>query len=101
MAAKSKRAYTLSTQSQLMYLLTRLCRVKWNGREIRNAFQTAVALAEYEVIKDEEGTVLLKESHLSSVVKMSADFKDYLEKLHLADENKRAQRQGLRYDEER
>lgn len=75
--------------------------LKWNGREIRNAFQTAVALAEYESIKDEEGKILLNESHLSAIVKMSADFKNYLEKVHLADENKRAQRQGLRFDEER
>ena len=58
--------------------------------EIYTAFQTAVALAEYEAEKDEEGKILLKDTHLSSIVAMSKDFKDYLVKLHGADEEKRA-----------
>jgi hypothetical protein len=84
--------------------------VKWNGREIRNGkllciyrlkrvaptntssgFQTAVALAEHEADKDSEGKILVKETHLSSIVKMSREFQEYLTELHMADENKRAE----------
>jgi hypothetical protein len=65
--------------------------LKWNGREIRNAFQTAVSLAEYEAEKDEEGTILVTEDHLRAVVELSKDFKDYLNELHIMDEDKRAE----------
>lgn len=37
--------------------------VKWNGREIRNAIQTAVALAQYEARKS-KSQVILKAKHL-------------------------------------
>jgi SpoVK/Ycf46/Vps4 family AAA+-type ATPase len=72
--------------------------LKWNGREIRNAFQTAVSLAEYEAEKDEEGTILVTEDHLRAVVELSKDFKDYLNELHIVDEEKRAQNRFERVD---
>ncbi|KAK7710327.1 hypothetical protein SLS64_005912 [Diaporthe eres] len=72
--------------------------VKWNGREIRNAFQTAVSLAEYEDERDEEGKILLTDEHLRSVVELSRDFKEYLSKLHKGDEEKRALRRYERLD---
>jgi hypothetical protein len=55
------------------------------------AFQTAVSLAEYEAEKDEEGTILVTEDHLRAVVELSKDFKDYLNELHIMDEDKRAE----------
>ncbi|EHK97884.1 hypothetical protein M7I_6382 [Glarea lozoyensis 74030] len=68
--------------------------VRWNGREIRNAFQTAVALAEYEDVRDEEGRVVLTDGHLRSIVDMSRSFKRYLDETHGADEEKRAAMEG-------
>ena len=56
------------------------------------AFQTAVSLAEYEDERDSENRILLTHGHLRSVVALSKDFKEYLDKLHKADEDKRAQR---------
>ncbi|KAK5625866.1 hypothetical protein RRF57_001582 [Xylaria bambusicola] len=50
--------------------------LKWNGREIRNAFQTAVSLAEYDVEKDEDGKIIITDDHLRAVVELSRDFKD-------------------------
>jgi hypothetical protein len=47
----------------------------WNGREIRNAFSTAVALAEDENQRDADDRIMLYEHHLRPVVKMSAQFK--------------------------
>jgi len=65
--------------------------IEWNGREIRNAFQTAVALAEYEAeqklkklgkVEDdgEEKTleIELRQDHFEKVVEMSDNFKKYL-----------------------
>ncbi|RFU76758.1 tob3 member of aaa-atpase family [Trichoderma arundinaceum] len=52
--------------------------LKWNGREIRNAMQTALALAESD--SNEEGlpTITIGEKHIRAVVKMSKGFKDYI-----------------------
>ncbi|KAJ5013558.1 hypothetical protein K4K57_002569 [Colletotrichum sp. SAR 10_99] len=77
---------------------TRKQGLKWNGREIRNAFQTAVALAEYEADKDSEGKIMVKDDHLRAVVELSKDFKDYLNDLHLRDEGKRAEHRHERLD---
>ncbi|KAK1831670.1 hypothetical protein QBC39DRAFT_350605 [Podospora conica] len=73
--------------------------VQWNGREIRNALQTAVALAEFDAEKDEEGTILITDAHLKAVVELSADFKTYLNDLHRGDEAKRAERKYERLDD--
>ncbi|ORY14832.1 hypothetical protein BCR34DRAFT_559937 [Clohesyomyces aquaticus] len=73
--------------------------VKWNGREIRNAFQTAVALAEVEDSKDEQGRTVLKSEHVKQIVQMSSAFKKYLDTLHQGDETQRAKREGLRLDD--
>ncbi|TDZ54529.1 ATPase family AAA domain-containing protein 3B [Colletotrichum trifolii] len=72
--------------------------IKWNGREIRNAFQTAVALAEYDAEKDSEGRVKVTDNHLRAVVELSKDFKGYLDDLHTRDEGKRARQRMERLD---
>lgn len=88
-----------------------VCSMKWNGREIRNgksgitrlvqsrvhantvdeAFQTAVALSEFDGKKDEEGTILMTDDHFRPVMELSHDFKGYLNELHKRDEEKRAE----------
>ena len=60
--------------------------------------QTAVALADFEGATDEEGKILLKDTHIQQIVRMSSDFRDYLDTLHQGDESKRAERQRIRYD---
>ncbi|KAI6306758.1 hypothetical protein MCOR34_007871 [Pyricularia oryzae] len=72
--------------------------LEWNGREIRNAFQTAVALAEFESELDADGRIVVKHDHLRSVVELSRDFKSYLKDLHQGDEAKRALRYSERMD---
>ncbi|KAJ4293629.1 hypothetical protein N0V90_008913 [Kalmusia sp. IMI 367209] len=74
--------------------------LKWNGREIRNAFQTAVALAEHEARTADppKKTVLVKQVHLEQVVKMSAAFKSYMDNFK-GSEAKRAFLDGARMDE--
>jgi len=63
------------------------------------ALQTAVALAEYDAGKDEEGKILITDAHLKAVVELSADFKTYLNDLHRGDELKRAERKYERLDD--
>ncbi len=107
---------------------TEVASLKWNGREIRNgewdhftyflitfmeegmwrwranskcdtAFQTAVALADFDNETNEDGKIILRERHIQQIVHMSQEFKDYLNGLHRGDEAKRADRQRIRYDE--
>lgn len=62
---------------------------RWNGRQIRNAFQTAVALAEYEFHEKRQKCEqtgdqppirpALETHHFEAVAKTSAEFDDYLQ----------------------
>ncbi|KAF6232589.1 hypothetical protein HO173_009257 [Letharia columbiana] len=74
-------------------------KVSWNGREIRNAIQTAVALAEHEAKTSDppEGDVLLKTEHIQEVIEMSQGFKEYLTKFR-GDEARRALQAQARMD---
>lgn len=73
---------------------------KWNGREIRNAFQTAVALAEYRFAekknKKEDERAILEEQDFEQVCEMSASFKEYLVSMSGRDEVERARVEGSR-----
>lgn len=62
------------------------------------AFQTAVALAEYDAEKDSEGRIMVTDNHLRAVVELSKDFKGYLNDLHRRDEGKRAEDRYERLD---
>ncbi|KAK7741336.1 hypothetical protein SLS63_000889 [Diaporthe eres] len=72
--------------------------LKWNGREIRNAFQVAVALAEAQGQRDDKGRVLIKKEHIKATVDMSKEFSDYLNRVHKADLSKKAAMMGTRFD---
>ncbi|KAK7193192.1 ATPase family AAA domain-containing protein 3B 4 [Paraphaeosphaeria sporulosa] len=82
--------------------------LEWNGREIRNAFQTAVALAVNDSKEaNERGNknskpVIpeIKEKHLAQVVKLSTAFKKYMKAArHNKDESENAYYYGNRDDE--
>ena len=80
------------------YVEDKLAKLEWNGREIRNAFQTAVSLAFYDAQrkseervaktgkKDEKAKAVLKMDHLEQVVNMSNNFKDYMTRTHQGDD---------------
>ncbi|KAK6068113.1 ATPase protein, partial [Seiridium cupressi] len=61
--------------------------LRWNGREIRNALQTAVALAETEALDDGLEKVTVTDKHLRAVAKMSRGFKNFLHQRRLRDED--------------
>ncbi|KAI2622556.1 P-loop containing nucleoside triphosphate hydrolase protein [Hypoxylon sp. NC1633] len=69
--------------------------IPWNGREIRNAFQTAVALAYYEFSQKENKqpneVAVLTSKHFEKVRKLTLQFKEYLKDVNDGlDENQRA-----------
>ncbi|KAI9726367.1 MAG: hypothetical protein M1828_001641 [Chrysothrix sp. TS-e1954] len=76
--------------------------LNWNGREIRNAFNTMLALAEWDAREynrfDRQGRVEIRKDHLQQVAKMSSSFKDYLKSLRGIDEAKYAKFRMVRND---
>jgi len=76
-------------------------KVRWNGRQIRNACQTALALAEFEAqggdhrkIIDSNAVVKLSVKHLKIVSAAYLEFMVYLKKLYKFDHDRLAQKRG-------
>ncbi|KAI2896788.1 hypothetical protein CBS76997_9224 [Aspergillus niger] len=71
-----------------------ISKMQWNGREIRNASQTAVALAEYRFSqkpdKSKDDGPTLDQRDFEQVCNMTRDFKQYLTTVHGVDEEDRA-----------
>jgi SpoVK/Ycf46/Vps4 family AAA+-type ATPase len=59
--------------------------IKLNGREIRNALQTAIALAEFEAKEDpdysESDNIVVAKDHFERVLAMSRSFRVYLDSI--------------------
>ncbi|KAL1638572.1 hypothetical protein SLS58_008785 [Diplodia intermedia] len=71
----------------------------WNGRQIRNAFMSAIALADYEANKAGKDMVVLTREHFKIVAKASNDFDNYLWRVHaFQSDSKRAEKNLQRYD---
>ena len=70
----------------------------WNGRQIKNAFQTAIALAEFDA-KKSQGRPVLALEHFKVVAQASEDFDDYLCRLHGGTEADLAKRYMQRDDD--
>ncbi|KAI0513289.1 hypothetical protein F5B22DRAFT_611975 [Xylaria bambusicola] len=58
----------------------RIRALKWNGREIRNAMQMMLAMAESEAREEGIKVVTVSQKHVSAVVNLSGDFRAYLKK---------------------
>lgn len=79
---------------------------RWNGRQIKNAFQTAIALASWDFNDEHECAKLerplLSDKHFRIVSETSAHFDDYLSNVHGIDEDDAfavmAERENLRND---
>ncbi|KAJ3938637.1 uncharacterized protein N0V96_011367 [Colletotrichum fioriniae] len=74
----------------------------WNGREIRNAFQTAIALAEYEAKNasdyDHTQEIIVEAEHFKDVMAMNKFFRSYLDSIKDRNEGERAQSAAWRND---
>ncbi|KAG4442564.1 hypothetical protein IFR05_001976 [Cadophora sp. M221] len=78
-------------------------RARWNGRQIRNACQTALALAEFEAQGNSHESVLkpnalvhLKVSHFQTVQKAYLEFAEYMNSLYGSTSSTRAKESKLR-----
>ncbi len=75
-------------------------RTTWNGRQIKNAFQTAIALAEFDAKTENRSKPTLSTKHFEVVARASEGFDYYLSMIHGADAD-RAKREGMRFDDPR
>ncbi|PLB36595.1 P-loop containing nucleoside triphosphate hydrolase protein [Aspergillus candidus] len=71
-----------------------ISKIEWNGREIRNVFQTAVTLAEFRFSQKPDKTKgdgpTLDQKDFEQVCNMTREFKQYLIGVHGVDEESRA-----------
>ncbi|XDG07175.1 hypothetical protein ABKA04_006790 [Annulohypoxylon sp. FPYF3050] len=67
----------------------------WNGRQIRNAFQSALALAEFKV-QDTSKSPVLSVEQFDTIAQASHEFDLYLLTTHGLDEDKMAARDKIR-----
>ncbi|KAI1172358.1 P-loop containing nucleoside triphosphate hydrolase protein [Nemania sp. FL0916] len=71
----------------------------WNGRQIRNAFQTAIAIAKYDG-KEKNMEVILRAEHFKKVAKSAVAFDQYLTEIYSGkDEAQLARESYLRADD--
>lgn len=70
----------------------------WNGREIFNSCQTAIALAEWEYKTGVQKKLVLREKHFEKVAEASRGFEKYLSDLR-EEEVVEAWKQGARIDD--
>ncbi|KAI5790532.1 hypothetical protein FPQ18DRAFT_390939 [Pyronema domesticum] len=77
-------------------------KLSWNGRQIRNAFQTAIALGKYQELSGNESTdtvTHLKAKFFKRVAKTALAFEKYLVNTHGGqDDSDRAKEDRLRAD---
>lgn len=77
-------------------------KIELNGRDIRNALQTAITLAEYETLEglnsEENELVIVEEGHFRRVLQMGEKFQRYITSIRREDEAKRANQRGDRND---
>ena len=84
--AKSKKSLEVEAKEVYEYArdhykeLHKKGKMTWNGRQIMNAFQTAIALAEFDA--NSRGRPVLTLEHFKIVAKAAEDFDDYLFNLH-------------------
>lgn len=74
-----------------------------NGRDIRNALQTAITLAEAEAEEDpyfdpDRTTIVVDQSHFERVLEISNKFREYIQSIRREDEGKRAAARNDRND---
>ncbi|KAI1083013.1 hypothetical protein F5B20DRAFT_577402 [Whalleya microplaca] len=76
----------------------RWTKLRWNGRQIRNTFQTVLALSEFNarVRNSESPDLAVTKKHFNIVANASIQFDEYLLATHGADEDKVAKREYMR-----
>lgn len=76
--AKGISEVAIDKKKIIVYAKDKFDTLHWNGRQIRNAFQTAVALAEFEARKENKPGPEVTKSHFRRVAKATKEFDEYL-----------------------
>ncbi|UKZ66317.1 uncharacterized protein TrAtP1_007492 [Trichoderma atroviride] len=78
-------------------------KMRWNGRQIRNACQTALAIAEFDAQRDAAGDddakdaqVTLSDGHINTVFSAYLEFMRYLKNIYGKDADRVAKDMGIR-----
>ncbi|KAK3629187.1 hypothetical protein LTR56_018196 [Elasticomyces elasticus] len=106
---RMKQAFEVETEgdilsyAEIVFQVYKRCdKAPWNGREIRNAFQTAVALAEHQAKRNSPPTTpTLTWEHFRTVLLASQDFELYLLETRGETDEEFAGRKKLRHDHNR
>ncbi len=96
--------YTKSEEEILKWAKKNYERLGWNGRQIRNAFQTVLALSEFDARgkgsksknRNKLATPTVELSHFKTVANAAIQFNEYLKQTHGYDEDRRAKRETIR-----
>ena len=102
--AKSKKAIDVESEDIYDFArkhykeLHKSGKTTWNGRQIKNAFQTAIALAEFDA-NTHQGRPKLKLEHFKVVAKAAEDFDGYLCRVWGGTEGDLAKRYAQRDDD--
>lgn len=90
---KNMPEITIDRKKTISFARSSFGKLNWNGRQIRNAFQTAVALAVFESRKEGgDKTPEVTKKHFKKVADTTSDFDEYLKQLHSFDEETIARR---------
>jgi len=114
MNRKAKSGFRIKDKEILRFAKAQYMRSeegRWNGRQIRNAFQTAIALAEYDASDNKSdddhaettrkaSCITLRKKHFEIVAKASLDFDKYLNAVYGGQSaSDRAYDRNNRYDD--
>ena len=100
-ARENKPSYDIQDVRIMEFATKNFARLKWNGRQIRNAFQTAISLAEYDAKRPDviNKTPTVTAEHFVKVATASLEFDHYLTKTYKGvDESTLAFKDGIRWD---
>lgn len=96
----------LDKKRLLQFAADNFSALQWNGRQIRNSFQTALALAEFEARKNTEKdhnentrTPKLSVRHFQTIALASQEFDEYLQQTHGRSEEKQAHYDKMRVED--
>ncbi|KAK7983229.1 hypothetical protein PG989_010631 [Apiospora arundinis] len=102
LSKERKGAIMVSNGAKKFLKTAEVLEIDWNGREIRNALQTAIALAEYEAKQtegyDPQEQIVVEPHHFREVMNLNKDFKSYLDSIKNRTEVERARVHSWRND---
>ncbi|KAK8124349.1 uncharacterized protein PG998_000108 [Apiospora kogelbergensis] len=96
-----KGSITISNGAKRFLKGPKVLEIDWNGRQIRNALQTAIALAEYEAKNMEDydpERIIVEVHHFEEVMSLNEEFRRYLNSINARNEAERAKARSWRND---